>query len=155
VVPSGSACRSCGHVRGFIYQGPFYAEEELADALCPWCIADRSAAEKFDTEFGDPAGVGGYGDWDVVPSAVVTEVTRRTPGFSGWQHERWWTHCADAGEFLGPAGGRELKERWPGALANLQAESGLQGVDWDDYVAALDRKLSPRRMSFAAAIVAS
>jgi uncharacterized protein len=148
VVPSNSACRSCGQVRGFVYAGPVYAEDELDDALCPWCIADGSAAEKFDAEFTDPAGVGGYGDWDAVPATVVTEVARRTPGFSGWQQERWWTHCADAAEFLGPAGGREVKERWPGALANLQAESGFQGADWDDYFAALDRESPPTAYVF-------
>jgi len=26
---------------------------------------------------------------------VVEEVAYRTPGFSGWQQERWWTHCRE------------------------------------------------------------
>ena len=35
-----------------------------------------------------------------VSDEIVAEVAYRTPGFTGWQQERWFTHCA-AGEFLG------------------------------------------------------
>ena len=148
VVPSASTCRSCGQARGFIYTGPVYAEEELSDTLCPWCIGDGSAAEKFGAQFTDSAGVGGYGDWDAVPSSVITEVSRRTPGFSGWQQERWWTHCGDAAEFLGPAGRTELEERWADALSNLRAVSGYDDDEWKDYLAALDRASSPTAYVF-------
>ena len=67
-------------------------------AICPWCIADGTAAARFGAAFTDAAGVGGYGDWDDVPPSVVDEVSQRTPGFTGWQQERWWTHCGDAAE---------------------------------------------------------
>ena len=148
VVPSPATCRSCGQARGFIYSGPVYAKEELDDALCPWCIADGSAAEKFAASFTDAKGVGGYRDWDSVPATVVAEVTRRTPSFSGWQQERWWTHCGDAAEFLGPAGRTELEARWPSAVANLQAESGYDDTEWAEYYAALERDSSPTAYVF-------
>ena len=59
-------------------------------------IADGSAAQQFDAEFVDAAGVGDYGSWDQVSSAIVDTVSRQTPGFTGWQQESWWTHCGDA-----------------------------------------------------------
>jgi uncharacterized protein CbrC (UPF0167 family) len=49
---SASVCKSCGRARGFIYVGPVYAEaDDLDDRFCPWCIADGSAAAKFDAYF--------------------------------------------------------------------------------------------------------
>ena len=98
---SDGVCRSCEQARGYIYTGPCYAEEELDNDLCPWCIADGSAHEKFSVEFVDSAGIGGHdGRWDKVPRSVIEEVAFRTPGFSGLQQEQWFTHCGDAAEFI-------------------------------------------------------
>ena len=38
--------------RGYAYTAGFYAEEDV-DAICPWCIADGSAAARFDGSFTD------------------------------------------------------------------------------------------------------
>ena len=84
VVESDQSCLSCGRSRGYIYQGPVYAESDLANAICPWCIADGSAHEKYDAEFVDAAGVGDYGSWEPVSSSIREEVSFRTPGFNGW-----------------------------------------------------------------------
>jgi uncharacterized protein CbrC (UPF0167 family) len=94
-------CRCCGESKPYVYVGPVYGPEELDSCLCPWCIADGSAHEKLDCEFVDSAGIGGHGTWDKVPIEVVKEVAFRTPGFSGYQQERWWTHCGDAAAFIG------------------------------------------------------
>lgn len=104
VKPSNIVCRACGRARGYMYTGPVYAEEELDTTLCPWCIADGTAHDRFKAAFLDQAGVGGYGAWEQVPNDVLAEVTYRTPSFSGWQQEQWWTHCGDAAQFLGVAG---------------------------------------------------
>src|SRR5437867_876141 len=48
VVVSDTSCVACGQSRGFVYAGPVYSQDELIDSLCPWCIADGSAAEKYD-----------------------------------------------------------------------------------------------------------
>ena len=86
VVVSDKKCLCCDRTTGFIYAGPVYAEEELDQAICPWCIADGSAAEKFAAAFTDESGIG---DGEVTVSREVEEeVSRRTPGFSGWQPER-------------------------------------------------------------------
>src|SRR3954454_6356073 len=101
VIPSQATCRQCQQARGYIYTGPVFAQEELADAFCPWCIADGSAAQGFRAQFTDREAVGKYGVWERVSDEIVDEIALRTPGFHGWQHERWWTHCNDAAAFLG------------------------------------------------------
>jgi uncharacterized protein CbrC (UPF0167 family) len=148
IEPSDVSCTACGLARGFIYKGPVYAVKELDDLLCPWCIADGTAHEKFDAEFVDVEGVGGYGDWEEVSPEIVSEVAFRTPGFSGWQQERWFTHCEDAGEFLGPAGRKELDSFGSEAISAIQEESGLDGEEWDDYLEALDRDGGPTAYIF-------
>ncbi len=148
IVPSSNACRSCGQARGYIYDGSPYAEEELEAAICPWCIADGTAAQQFDAEFVDAAGIGDYGRWERVRAEVVEEVSRRTPGFSGWQQERWWTHCGDAAQFLGRAGRTELEARWPGAVEAVREEAGYDDEEWKEYYAALDREHGPTAYVF-------
>lgn len=108
VVSSESRCRACGTARGLIYTGPVYAVESggLRNNLCPWCIADGIAAEKFGAEFTDV----GWGVPEDVPEHVRREIATRTPGFSGWQHEQWLYHCSDATAFLGCAGFAELSQ---------------------------------------------
>ena len=148
IVSSDATCRSCGQARGYIYTGPVYAREELDDSICPWCIADGSAAARFHAEFVDPEAIGDYGNWEAVPSEVVEEIAKRTPGFSGWQQERWWTHCGDAAEFLGVAGKEELLERWPQAVDAIRVESEHTGATWDEYFAALSRDQGPTAYIF-------
>jgi uncharacterized protein CbrC (UPF0167 family) len=148
IVASDATCRCCDRARGYTYAGPVYADEELDDSLCPWCIADGTAAMRFGAEFVDVEGIGGYGAWPPVPPAVAREVSQRTPGFSGWQQERWWTHCDDAGEFLGPSGVAELRGEWAAALPAIQADVEYDGPDWEEYVAALDRDHGPTAYVF-------
>src|SRR6266542_1799858 len=64
-LPSSSCMNK--HVRGYVYVGPVYAIEELDEAFCPWCIADGTAAAKFDAEFTDV----GAGVPDDVPPDVL------------------------------------------------------------------------------------
>ncbi|MBY4715933.1 CbrC family protein [Burkholderia cepacia] len=43
---------------------------------------------RFGAAFSGTDGIGG-GECDEVPDAVVSEIACRTPGFRGWQQERW------------------------------------------------------------------
>jgi hypothetical protein len=148
IEPSGARCRSCGQVRGYVYAGPTYGEEDLERALCPWCIADGSAAAKLSVRFVDERSIGDYGRWDTVSPDVVREISSQTPGFSGWQQERWWTHCGDGAEFLGAAGRRELEAKWPEAIPAIRDEIGWDGEQWGSYFASLDEKRSPTAYVF-------
>ncbi|MFV0674662.1 CbrC family protein [Variovorax sp. tm] len=95
---SSETCECCGKATGYIYGGSFYAVGSESH-FCPWCIADGSAAAKFDGEFNDAAGVG-MGEVEL-PSPIIEEVSQRTPSFFSWQQEQWWAHCNDAARFLG------------------------------------------------------
>ena len=146
IVKSDTKCRCCGKKTGFIYAGPVYAEEELDQALCPWCIAEGSAADKFDATFTDESGIG---DCEVTLSSdVEDEVARRTPGFSGWQEERWLGCCDDAAAFLGPMGREELNKLGPKAVTAVREECGLEDEEWTDYLKALNRDDGPTAYVF-------
>jgi uncharacterized protein CbrC (UPF0167 family) len=149
IVESDAVCICCDQSRGYIYTGPTYAAAEIEDELCPWCIFDGSAHAKFDAEFVDRAGIGDYGSWDKVPSEVLETVAFRTPGFSGWQQERWWTHCGDAAEFIGPVGSAEARELGPEFLEEIRKEAGMADDPyWEDYSAALHAKHCPTAYAF-------
>jgi uncharacterized protein CbrC (UPF0167 family) len=146
IMQSDKKCRCCGRTTGFIYAGPVYAEDELDQAICPWCIADGSAAEKFEATFTDESGIG---DGEVTVTAEVEEeVARRTPGFSGWQQERWLGYCDDAAAFLGPAGRQELEQLGSKAVEAVRQECGLEGGEWKDYLKSLDRDKGPTAYVF-------
>lgn len=149
VVRSEAECVCCGRARGYMYTDPVYADGEYQGSICPWCIADGSAHERLGASFTDEAGVGGYGEWDEVPAEVVEEVAFRTPGFTGWQQEQWWTHCGDAGQFIGRAGRKELEAAGPEAIQAIQDSTGLyDGEEWDEFFAALDKDGSPTAYLF-------
>lgn len=149
IIQSGTVCRCCGEARGYIYTGPVYAIKEYHDYICPWCIADGSAHERLGVFFSDEVGVGGGGIWDEVSEEVVEEVAYRTPGFSGWQQEQWWTHCGDAAQFLGRAGKKELEVFGPEAITAIRDSTGLSdGLEWDRFFAALDKDGSPTAYIF-------
>lgn len=146
---SDAECVCCEKQRGYIYTGPVFSVEELAKSICPWCIADGSAHSKFDAEFTDSAGVGGYSNPPVVPNSVIEEVAFRTPGFSGWQQEHWVACCGDAAAFVGRAGFKELEQHWPDAIASIQKDCGMiEGADWQNYLRALNKDGSPTAYVF-------
>ena len=71
---------------------------------------------------------------------MVAEVAERTPGFAGWQRERWLFHCGDAAAYLGPAGWDEL-EGDDDAIAALTAQAEAMGFTDDlaeAFVGSLD-----------------
>lgn len=149
VIKSDVECVCCGQVRGYIYAGPVYAIDDYRGCICPWCIFDGAAHDKLDASFTDEHSIGGCGRWDEVPEAVVDEVAFRTPGFSGWQQEKWWTHCGDAAQFIGHAGQRELEALGPQAIAAIRDSTGLpDGPEWNDFFAALTKDGSPTAYVF-------
>ncbi|MFQ6148027.1 CbrC family protein [Streptomyces seoulensis] len=123
IVDSGEVCVCCRQSRGWIYTLSLYTEQDVPGQICPWCIADGTAAERFDGEFIDAYGLDGV-SWE-----VLQEVTRRTPAFSAWQDPRWLVHCHDAAAFRGEVGYTELAEH-PEALNQLRTDLRMGG--WRD-----------------------
>src|SRR5690349_5834359 len=91
-------CSSCSQHRNIRYDGSFYSAEE-PEYICPWCIADGSAAKKYGGEFNDAAGVEtplGYETDEVIKASFdekLLEVAQRTPSYMSWQQEVWLSHC--------------------------------------------------------------
>ncbi|GAA3069926.1 CbrC family protein [Streptomyces glomeratus] len=133
VVAADTECLCCGLRRGYVYVGPVYAVADVRAELCPWCIADGSAAERFGAQFTEVTGE--------APKSVVRTVERCTPGFSGWQQERWLTHCGDAAEYLGRAGAKELADH-PEAAQSLRETLG------ETFFASLDADGQPTAYLF-------
>lgn len=102
---SSIPCSCCGRSRGYVYTSSVYREGDEELSLCPWCIADGSAAEKFDAEFTDSNSLYDAG----LPQEIIDEVVKRTPGFVSWQSERWLSCCNDACAFLGDATVKDLE----------------------------------------------
>lgn len=131
---STETCPCCGKVRGYAYALNPYCEEEVEN-LCPWCIADGSAAKKFDAEFVDARPL----IEDGVPEDVIEEVTRRTPGFVSWQQEVWLSCCGDACEFHGEISRDELLALPESVLARLKSEHELS----DDILTCIREHYEP------------
>lgn len=141
VVESDGECRVCGKSRGYIYTGPVYSEDELDEQICPWCIADGSAHEKFDATFVDAEAFG-----EDAPGHAVEEIAERTPGYNAWQGEQWPCCCGDATAFLQPAGIRELRQQydWEGiAITHIVQEMGISGGAARRLLESLDRDKGP------------
>lgn len=148
VEASDADCRCCGRARGYVYTGPVYAAvNDLDGALCPWCIADGSAARKFDASFVDaeafPEGL---------PEAIVEEVSLRTPGYSAWQQEAWPVCCDDAAAFMRPAGiddiRRDQRELEAQLLSHIIYEMGISGGAATRLLDSLKRDHSPTAYLF-------
>jgi uncharacterized protein CbrC (UPF0167 family) len=143
VTISDTVCACCGRARGYIYTGPVYAVDEPG-RLCPWCIADGSAARRYEAHFtADLAG-------DEVTRDVLVTIAERTPGFTAWQEGQWLTHCGDAAAFLGSAGVRELAG-YPDALDSMRQDIRTWGWPDDqinDFLASLDSGGQPTAYLF-------
>ena len=141
IVPSDETCNCCVEARGYVYDGPTYGEDEFDGFLCPWCIADGSAHEEYEISFTDEEGIGGYGEWDEVSEKVIETIAYRTPGFTGWQQEQWWTHCGDGAAFLGRMGRAELEALGADAVAAIREASGMApGIEWEAFLSTLSKE---------------
>lgn len=123
---SNVACVCCGRSRGFIYTASVYSTHDLNGKLCPWCIANGSAATKFDASFNDDQPLLQKG----IAEPIVSEVAYRTPGYVSWQQESWLSHCNDACEFHGDASVTEVATASAETKKEWFAEYNLSEVEW-------------------------
>lgn len=71
-------CVSCGEVRKHMYTGAIYARTRV-DEVCPWCVADGTAAAKFDATFVDGNGLA-HLPQSLEPVAVEARTIDDAPG---------------------------------------------------------------------------
>ncbi len=96
---SDTACECCGKARGFLYKGVTYSLHKF-ESLCPWCIADGSAAEKYDASFFDADFCDGNLEPVEMPPEWHRKVFGQTIGFSTFNPIGWWVHCDEPAEYV-------------------------------------------------------
>src|SRR5690606_26052405 len=122
-------------------------EEELDESLCPWCIADGSAAKKFGAAFFDDDAID-----DGAPQAAVEEICRRTPGYSSFQGGRWPVCCGDAAAYHEPVGIAEIRSRMSEleglVISHVIYDRGISGGAAIRLVQSLDKDRGPTLFIF-------
>jgi uncharacterized protein len=126
VTGSDKICACCSQARGFIYRGPVYSVHDLGESICPWCIADGTAAAKFGATFTDEDQFLNAG----LDAAIVETIAQRTPGYIGWQQETWLTHCDDACAYLGFPTDDELNTTLAAAVKTMKDELAVPEKQW-------------------------
>jgi hypothetical protein len=126
-----TGCPVCGQKRAYVYVGPFYSIED-AEGICPWCIADGSAAKKYDGEFQDSGSVEAP-----VDESALDELVHRTPGYLAWQQEQWLVHCGEPCIFTGYAGWKELQEMGIDVAEDLHRLSADYGLTMQEFCSGL------------------
>ena len=124
-------CECCGKETEIWYSSPFYSIENVK-CLCPECIANGSAAAKFDGAFQDE-----YSAYEVSDPAKLDELVHRTPGYRGWQQEYWPAHCDDYCAFIAYVGwddlvktgiDKEIEETYKGGIGGWPLEEVKEGL---------------------------
>lgn len=96
---SDEPCECCGKARGIMYNGSIYSKKE-PDNICPWCIADGSAARKYNGDFFDAAFVDEDFNNVEVAQKYYTEIFGKTIGFATYNPIGWWVHCDQPAEYV-------------------------------------------------------
>lgn len=131
-----AVCACCGRARGYVYVGGRYSvRDDLDERICPWCIADGSAARTFDATFVQDVEPG-------LSSKSRSELFERTPGYESWQGEMWLVHHGDACEFHGDATRADLNALTPAEEAAFLGENDFLADEWPDLKANHDPKTS-------------
>ncbi|OWQ47909.1 hypothetical protein CDL60_04760 [Roseateles noduli] len=132
VVARKITCLCCEQERDFVYTGPVYrARVETEGRLCPWCIADGSAASRLGVDFGHTHDLMTAG----IAREVIEAVELRTPGFFSWQNQSWLPHCDDACAFMGDASLEDVVEASDETRETLKREYAMADDDWAHLIA--------------------
>jgi uncharacterized protein CbrC (UPF0167 family) len=145
--PFDARCVVCKRRRGFIYTGPVYTEDDAANAICPWCIADGSAHRTLGATF-----VHNQAFPAETPDEVIDTIVERTPGYSAWQAEEWPSCCGDAAAFIGPLGIAEIRAKYRHLESFLMSQIvhglGISGGAATRFLESLRRDASPTAYLF-------
>ena len=129
-------CPQCGVMRDLEYVGQQYGLAEI-EHLCGYCIADGSAARKFELEFTNPDGTEpGPG------SEKFDELVHRTPGYEGPEGDPWPVHCDDYCAHLGRVGWRDITPVFADVEADIREFCAID-MDLEEFEAEVKRDRSP------------
>lgn len=120
---SDRTCMRCDQARGFVYSRTPYGRRDGV-VVCPWCVADGSAARDLGASFVQDVE-------DGAPDHVADELYHRTPGYESWQGEMWLTHCGDACEYRGDATREDLTALTPDEETAFLSDNDWPKAFWD------------------------
>lgn len=106
-------CSVCTEKRQLRYTSSFYSVEK-PEFICPWCVANGKASEKYGGEFNDYCGIEGVSPdpndaLSTIPLEQLLEITNKTPSYTSWQQEVWLIHCNEPCAFIGYADTKMIK----------------------------------------------
>ena len=96
-------CPVCRRIRAYAYVGPYISDNygfENGEEICPWCIADGSAARTLNATFTGARYLSGQA-YAQMSLEARTELEQRTPSFHCLQQERWLDHHGEAAAYIG------------------------------------------------------
>jgi uncharacterized protein CbrC (UPF0167 family) len=129
VVKTDKACECCGQVAGYTYAKKMYCRQR-PEVICPWCIADGSAAEKFSGSFAEGCSLDNIG----LDDSILVELSTRNPGYISWQDMDWRACCGDACEFHGDETRAYLLGLDEAGLETLSKETEFTRDDLRDII---------------------
>ena len=96
---SDHICECCGQSWGTLYQGNIYTKHHVTN-VCPWCIADGSATDKFGATFIDGSFCNDELRYVSLTDQANREVFGCTIGFATFNAIGWWVHCGEPAEYV-------------------------------------------------------
>jgi uncharacterized protein CbrC (UPF0167 family) len=126
-------CTVCGNESVYVYVGPLYAIEG-GEGICPWCIKNGKAAEKYDGEF--------QPEWNcekVDYEEYLDELIHRTPGYFGCQEELWLSHCGDYCAFEGGIDRNKFDELEDELKEDIERIIAYEDITYEDFKDSIGR----------------
>jgi len=131
IVRQAGHCICCEQDVEFLYVGPTISIHDLDEKLCPWCIADGRASEKFDVEFSDSQALADAG----LPPELIKEIAERTPGYVCWQQPVWVVHEGQPCVFVGDATLQALTQMTPQERDAFMQAARLDQDEFEELMA--------------------
>ncbi len=126
-------CPVCGEEKDYVYVGPLYAFDTV-EGICPWCIKDGKAAEKYDGEFQPEESCE-----KVDNKEYLDELIHRTPGYFGCQEELWLSHCGDYCAFMGLLGRDRFDELEDELKEDIERIVKYEDITYDEFKDSIGR----------------
>ena len=129
-------CDLCGKTRGCLYKWTKSARDESLEArsICPWCIADGTAA-KLGIRFHLACLGYSLADKELLEGC--------TPGYSSWYDNFWETCCGRPCVFLGRAEPSDLRGRWASAVPSIFSSCKFSDQRIEQLIDLMDPESSP------------
>ncbi len=104
VAKDGFVCGVCNQARSHAYIAPYWDKEDrwigTGEAICPWCIADGSAARLWGAVF-NPLECLSAAVRATLPAETLDTFRFRTPHFLGITEPEWLDHHGEPAAYLG------------------------------------------------------